>query len=84
MSMLCWVESARAKLTYSETWGADYVNLRMAFHRFHGHKLILGTDLGVDFFDTLHDCLLGANYSGKGEYAENFKKLVNIGRMETV
>ena len=66
-------------------FGKLYVDLRMKFHREHGHKLITSTHLGSDFFSTLVRCIDGEDWSVKefkGEYEDNFRKLILIGRAE--
>jgi hypothetical protein len=77
-------------LADTRQFGLDFVNLRMEFHRLHGHNLILSTWHGADFFQNVLFCLdnnqLG--FDGKdgepsGEYKDNFKKLIQFGLKET-
>jgi hypothetical protein len=78
-------EQALARLNAATNWAELYVNLRIEFHRLHGHKLITSTSHNAEFFINLLNCLNGAEWDKKefkGEYEDNFRKLVEIGRNE--
>ncbi len=59
-----------------------FIGLRMDFHRKHGHKLIVSTLHGIDLFDNILSCLAGGDWVEEGEYGDNFRKLIKIGRKE--
>ena len=65
-------------------WAEEFVRLRMEFHRRHGHGLILSTWHGIDFFDNLLVALKHGEFftEPKGEYRNNFLKLISIGWAE--
>jgi hypothetical protein len=80
MKQFC--EHAIFILAYSrgKVWADEFVRLRMDFHRQHGRGLILSTWHGLDFFDNVLNCLNGGECDEpKGEYRNNFLKLITIG-----
>jgi hypothetical protein len=55
----------------------------MEFHRQHGHGLILSTWYGTEFFASVLNCLDGGDCDEpKGEYRNNFLKVVAFGKAE--
>jgi hypothetical protein len=58
----------------------------MEFHRKHGHGLIQSTYHGIEFFSNLLAAMNGASIEEmgepKGEYRNNFIKLVALGSRE--
>jgi hypothetical protein len=74
-------EQAIAKLEVANDWGELFCNLRMDFHRKHGHNLIQSTWHGADFFNNVLIELNGGDVEEpKGEYQKNFKKLIDLGK----
>lgn len=67
-------------------WAEVFVILRMGFQRECAKGLICSTYLGVDFFHVLLDCIEGRREwdkkEHKGEYEDNFRKLIQMGRSE--
>jgi hypothetical protein len=61
-------------------WAEMWVFYRMEFHRKHGRGLIMSTWHGLDFFSNVLFCLNGGDIEElgepKGEYKNNFKKLI--------
>ena len=79
------IVNAIAQLKTSNDWAKQFVDLKMDFQRKHGHGLITSTATGTDFFTTLLECIDGAIWDKKehkGEYEDNFRKLIEIGRNE--
>lgn len=69
------------RLINGKQWASEYVRLRMEFHRLHGHGLIQSTWHGVDFFDNVLKELNGEDVGEpKGEFRNNFKKLIDFGK----
>lgn len=72
-----------------ETWAVLYVTLKMEFFGKFQHGLVCSTYHGLNFFQNLLDCLNGKEWNPtndngepiKGEYESNFRKLVEIGRL---
>lgn len=67
------------------TFAEIYVKDRMEFHRKFQKGLIFSTVHGANFFENVHDCLLGRKWSEKdakgvellaGEYEDNFRKFL--------
>jgi hypothetical protein len=69
-----------------EQWAETFVMLRMGFHRECAKGLVCSTYLGTDFFHVLLDCIEGRKEwnkkEHKGEYEDNFRKLIELGRAE--
>ena len=67
-----------------EKWAEEYVRLRMEFHRKHARGLILSTWYsGTEFFAGVLNCLDGGEYDEpKGEYRNNFLKVISFGQAE--
>jgi hypothetical protein len=66
-------------------WGALFVNLKMEFVRKHGHGLVTSTNTSSEFFHVLLECIDGKEWDKKehkGEYEDNFRTLIEIGRKE--
>jgi hypothetical protein len=64
-------------------WAEKFVELRMQFHRKHGYGLIQSTWHGTDFFKNVLDALDGKEIEEpKGEYRNNFIKLIELGKKE--
>lgn len=58
-----------------------FVSRKMSFARKYQHNLLTSTFLGIDFFHILHDCIVnGRQWTEKGDYEDNFRKLIKIGR----
>ena len=69
--------------TQGRKWAEEYVRLRMDFHRQHGHGLILSTWYGTEFFASVLNCLNGGDCDEpKGEYRNNFLKVIAFGKNE--
>jgi len=83
MKKFCMVAISNLSFTRGKRWAEKYVELRMEFHRKHGHGLILSTWHGVEFFDNVLKALNGDMCKEpKGEYRNNFLKLIEIGSRE--
>lgn len=54
----------------------NYVNLRLQFFRQFNPGYICSTSHGIDFFDNIRNCLAGEEWMEKGEYGNNFRKLI--------
>lgn len=54
----------------------NYVNLRLQFFRQFNPGYICSTSHGIDFFDNVKNCLAGEEWTEKGEYGNNFRKLI--------
>ena len=84
--MKAFCHQALSTLAFSrgKKWADEYVKLRMEFHRRHGHGLIMSTWHGLDFFDNLLKAIETNEICDepKGEYRNNFLKLVSIGQKE--
>jgi hypothetical protein len=53
------------------------------FESRYGHTMITSTSTGAEFFDELLACIDGAGWSEEkhqGQYEENFRKLIKLGR----
>lgn len=62
-------------------WGKVFVNLKMEFCRKYQRGLITSTIHGADFFSNLLNCIENkTQWDEKGEYGENFRKLIKMGR----
>lgn len=79
---------ALAAIESCSDYGKTWVNLRMQFHRVHGHGLITSTWHGAEFFENVIFCIennqLGFKDEPQGELKENFKKLIAIGLKENI
>lgn len=64
------------KLKSSNNFAVDYVNARLDFFRKFNPGYICSTSHGVDYFDNLRNCLAGDSWTEKGEYGDNFRKLI--------
>ena len=86
MTMLEYCLRAIALLkTYDngKEWSEKFVELRIHFHRKHGHGLVLSTWHGTDFFQNVVNALNGIDIDEpKGEYRKNFLKLIEFGKQE--
>lgn len=57
-----------------------FVFYRMSFARKYQYNLLTSTFLGIDFFHILQDCIVNSrHWTEKGDYEENFRKLIKIG-----
>lgn len=74
---------ALQKLSRSNNWAKDFVNLRMEFARLYQKGLTTSTSHDTHFFENVVAGLEGATWEEKGEYGDNFRKLVKLGR-ETI
>ena len=59
-------------------YGRLFVELRLEFARKHSRKLIFSTSHGTDFFQNIIDCLNGMEWEEKGEFGNNFRKLIEL------
>lgn len=79
---------AIAALKAAEKYGKVFVDLRMQFHRIHGHKCITSAWYGAEFFVNVLYCLENNQLCFKdepiGELKDNFKKLISIGLKENI
>jgi len=66
--------------TSGRAWAEEFVRLRMEFHRLHARGLIVSTWHGTDFFENVLKGLAGIDIGEpKGDYRNNFIKLIAIG-----
>lgn len=72
-SFLATVDS---ELKDPKTFAKTYVNLRLQFFRQFNPGFICSTSHGIDYFDNLKACLAGKEWNEKGEYGDNFRKLI--------
>lgn len=58
-------------------YGMIFVNRKMEFHRRFSNGLITSTNHGTEFFHNVINCLDGhLKWIERGEYGDNFRKLV--------
>lgn len=60
----------------NEEWARTFCELRVEFHRKYSNGLVFSTFHGVDFFNNVINCLDRAEWTEKGEYGNNFRKLI--------
>ena len=64
-----------------DKWAEVFVNRRLEFAGKYGNGLIFSTVHGADFFDNVVDCISGMTWEEKGDLGNNFRKLIDRGRM---
>ena len=65
------------ELVRPEKWAEAFVNVKMEFFRCYGRGLISSCEHGVNYFDNVIGLCRGTlEWKEKGEYGENFRKMV--------
>ena len=85
MKQFCLDAIQQLNNVHPSRWAELYVNLKMEFFRKYNNGLICSTVHGSDWFINVLNCLNGMEWDKKeykGEYEDNFRKLIEIGRKE--
>lgn len=57
-------------------WAETFVERKMEFHRRFSMGLITSITHGMDFFDNVMNGLNGSKWDERGEYGDNFRKII--------
>ena len=86
MKQFCENSILKLKSCSIDEWAELFVLLKMEFFKKYQRGIICSSAHGTEWFQNILDCLNGKEWDKKehkGEYEDNFRKLVEIGRKET-
>lgn len=81
MKEFCLVAIEQLQKIDNKSFGPLFIKLRLEFFRKFQRNLITSTIHGIDFFHNVVFCCNGGQWEEKGEYGDNFRKIIKLNKL---